>query len=491
MKQNKRNDMNEMNNSNLNNKGKENSSMNVFRLILLLAFVIPVGLFGQREKDSKLFSPASGTTFSGVLGSGARAYGMGGAFIAIADDATAASWNPGGLGQLEKPELSLVARYQNYRTLQPAQLVNPYYLIGPQDYDGNALGFDFISFTYPFRIGKHKIVPQISYQRSISFDIRTRMNNVRTMITEPGSFMEIFSADSQVFTGGIDTVTFSLGSKLFNRINIGISANVMLNGLNGRETSDAYGKFTPQLPFPTENNYSGASKETIRADIDGFNINVGVLVDIANNFKVGMVYKSASTLNFDYKVTNQQVVTINNVSTQTGVEYGAVKNLKWPYTIGLGISYRPSDPLTISADLTTTRWSRSIIRNFYIKESDNTDKLIDVYFPTFTEVSNDIRKMQVDTMQVRGGMEYILMGKNYFLIPIRFGIFSDTQYYVDSTGKKVTLFGVTGGAGIKKGAFSFDMAIMYEFGNYLKSNYDYSETLFHDFRIYSSIIFTL
>ena len=34
------------------------------------------------------------------VGSGARALGMGGAFIAIADDATAASWNPGGLIQL-------------------------------------------------------------------------------------------------------------------------------------------------------------------------------------------------------------------------------------------------------------------------------------------------------------------------------------------------------------------------------------------------------
>jgi hypothetical protein len=42
------------------------------------------------------------------VGSGARALGMGGAFIAVADDATAASWNPSGLIQLERPELSIV-----------------------------------------------------------------------------------------------------------------------------------------------------------------------------------------------------------------------------------------------------------------------------------------------------------------------------------------------------------------------------------------------
>ena len=40
-------------------------------------------------------------------GSGARAAGMGNAFIAVSDDGTAASWNPAGLSQLRKPELSL------------------------------------------------------------------------------------------------------------------------------------------------------------------------------------------------------------------------------------------------------------------------------------------------------------------------------------------------------------------------------------------------
>jgi len=45
------------------------------------------------------------------VGSGARALGMGGAFIAVADDATAASWNPGGLIQLEKPEISVVGAF--------------------------------------------------------------------------------------------------------------------------------------------------------------------------------------------------------------------------------------------------------------------------------------------------------------------------------------------------------------------------------------------
>ena len=42
------------------------------------------------------------------VGSGARAAGKSFAFIAVADDATAASHNPGGLVQLERPEMSVV-----------------------------------------------------------------------------------------------------------------------------------------------------------------------------------------------------------------------------------------------------------------------------------------------------------------------------------------------------------------------------------------------
>ncbi|MCK5738648.1 UPF0164 family protein, partial [bacterium] len=38
------------------------------------------------------------------IGVGARALGMGGAFVGIADDASALYWNPGGLPEIPRPE---------------------------------------------------------------------------------------------------------------------------------------------------------------------------------------------------------------------------------------------------------------------------------------------------------------------------------------------------------------------------------------------------
>ncbi len=57
-------------------------------------------------------SPASGAEkYAGEflsIGAGARALGMGGSFVAIADDATAAYWNPAGLGGLDRTEITFM-----------------------------------------------------------------------------------------------------------------------------------------------------------------------------------------------------------------------------------------------------------------------------------------------------------------------------------------------------------------------------------------------
>jgi hypothetical protein len=72
----------------------------------------------------------------GDLGVGARAMGLSGAFVAVADDYSAAYWNPAGLGQLEVPVLG--GMYGSYFN----------------DKDRNL----FLSFEYPLSNGIHLAV---------------------------------------------------------------------------------------------------------------------------------------------------------------------------------------------------------------------------------------------------------------------------------------------------------------------------------------------
>ncbi len=74
---------------------------------------LPPGLSGQDELDLQGRANL-------VVGAGARAYGMGGAFLSRADDATAASWNPAGLSYLRRPEVTAAGILNDIQSLADA-----------------------------------------------------------------------------------------------------------------------------------------------------------------------------------------------------------------------------------------------------------------------------------------------------------------------------------------------------------------------------------
>lgn len=82
------------------------------------------------------------------VGSGARAVGKGTAFIGVADDATAASHNPGGLVQLERPEVSLVGSY--FLRFERQDVTRPETVVEHQTLDHVHL--NYLSAAYPFRL---------------------------------------------------------------------------------------------------------------------------------------------------------------------------------------------------------------------------------------------------------------------------------------------------------------------------------------------------
>lgn len=431
----------------------------------------------------------SGTNFSGIVGAGARALGMGGAFIAIADDATAASWNPAGLGQLERPELTLVTRFQSFRSVVPASGDSLTLFEGSRDLVGSSTGFDFMAFTYPIRIGNFKIVPQISHQRVISYDLDFRSNNrpfftrdIHPLLNIPVEERGIRSED-QLFVGGVDVVSFSLGAKLWNWLSLGVSANVWVNGYEGSFHEAIESQIT--TPDGAVMDYKEDFTEKLEVDIRGFNLNLGVLVDVTSKLKIGAVYKNSFTVNDKYRMSIDGDVMLGDARVHVEEEYPGSSPLRWPETFGVGFSYRPIDPLTISMDITATRWSETIMQDFP-KDDDITGEVteVDVYFPTMEEAGLDFK--QLDTFQFRLGVEYVLIGEKS-LIPLRLGFFTDSQHYADASGERVVFIGATAGVGYRRGRFGIDFAAMLETGNYLASTYDYTVTSYLELRTYLSL----
>lgn len=137
--------------------------------------------------------PASFTS----LGNSARATGLGGAFVALADDVTAAYWNPAGLTQLERPAVSFLHRVTtidtNYVTLTGAWPLPDlgtfafglnYYAVsdvGMYDTQGQAVGTledseAAASLAYAFEFGDLSLgtSAQYLYQRMTDDVVATR-----------------------------------------------------------------------------------------------------------------------------------------------------------------------------------------------------------------------------------------------------------------------------------------------------------------------------
>ncbi len=99
------------------------------------------------------------------VGSGARALGQAGAFTAVADDATAASWNPAGLVQLEFPEVSAVYRFSAEKDAHESQ--TSALESGDDGYASSEL--NYLSAVYPFLLNDRNAVVSLNYQEAYDY----------------------------------------------------------------------------------------------------------------------------------------------------------------------------------------------------------------------------------------------------------------------------------------------------------------------------------
>ena len=416
------------------------------------------------------------------VGSGARALGMGGAFIAIADDATAASWNPAGLIQLEMPEVSIVGAYFNRSMINSfTESQGADTIVYLPDAGGKSsvseIRLNYFSISYPFETFNKNMIISLNYQNL--YDFINKWNFSIHQLQDNGKLNTTQSFNA-VQTGSLSAFGLAFCIEVIQNISLGMTFNFWEDGpfhknqweqVTNRKVSGFY------LGTPTT---GGGSYSKDIYDFRGVNFNFGLLWNLTGKLTFGAVLKTPFTADVKHEHFFSQSLHYSE-EPDADIEYEKThlfdEKLTMPMSYGIGIAYRMSDSLTLSADIYRTEWGD------FIHEDTHGNKTSPITGTPESQADIDA------THQVRLGAEYLFINPKY-IIPLRGGVFYDPA---PAQGDCDNYFGLSLGSGVAYKKYVFDIACQYRFGNDVgesisQSKYFQNTQDVKEYTIYSSLI---
>lgn len=292
------------------------------------------------------------------LGIGARAMGMGGAYVGIADDYSAIYWNPAGLGQLNRTELNIGFSHNkvvnsadflgvNSKAEDTFTRLNSIGLTIPVPTFQGSLVFGFgynkvTDFDNRFEIEgyneKWAAYPDYFYQVAEDYQYTTVENNVyqRQSITEQGS-MNHFS-----FAGAMEVQeNFFLGATV--------------NFISGK---DDYGlEFSEEDIYNLHNTYQEYDQNGLEniSDLDYWNYRQSIVSNFsAANLKFGALYRYGRMFRLGATIKTPTTYKVKETWADSWDEYydsgesfsveeqsGATQyKIRTPYSFGFGASVK-------------------------------------------------------------------------------------------------------------------------------------------------------
>ncbi|OQY52776.1 MAG: hypothetical protein B6245_23355 [Desulfobacteraceae bacterium 4572_88] len=359
---------------------------------------------------------------------------MGGAFIAIADDATAASWNPGGLVQLERPETSAVygclhrTEDRHFRGHPEAEGS------GSSDYSN----LNYLSIAYPFEINKPKLTDDKMVQSGPRRNMIVSLNYQQLYdFNRDWSFS--LNGNDPYYTAPIRTdyeqkgALYALGLAYCVQVTIDFSIGITLNCWGDFLSENQWEKRYHRKEEKVQGSFVTERKEEY--DFEGWNANIGFLWKLSRRWTLGGVFKAPFTGDIERVYTERRTFISLYPSTD---DYDSVskekhqEKLYMPISYGIGAAYRHSDNFTVSADVYRTHWD-----DFELKDERG------IRISPITGDHTD--RSDIDpTVQFRMGAEYLHVGER-FIVPFRAGIFYDPA---PAKGSPDDYYGVSIGTGL-------------------------------------------
>ena len=377
------------------------------------------------------------------MGSGARAAGVGSAFIAVADDATAASWNPAGLIQLERPEVSAVGSfYYQWDDIQSVSFDENSSIAADRS-STEGLDLNFLSVAYPFQLIGRNWVISLNYQRQMDFnrDLNFVVDRDVQIGTEPVKYTGNVAMEQR---GGLGAVSPALAVQIVPRLSIGVALNFWMD--------EFHKDFAWERETTLKSSFGNTAADSVESltverdtykDFDGTNATFGLLWEAYNGLSFGAFFE----LGFSADVKRHIYFMSQSNGDVNDDSYSEEITVDLPDSFGLGLSMRFTDSFMMTMDYTHVFWQDFVF-------TTNAGNRFDVQGVPMEDSDID------GTHTFRIGAEYLWI-LDRMVLPFRGGAFYDPQ---PAEGGSKDYFGFSVGTGLILKHFSLDWAYQIRIG---------------------------
>ncbi len=358
---------------------------------------------------------ANGLSLNSV---GTKALGMGGAFVAVSNDATAMYWNPAGLAG-QKSSISVY-----FTGVMP---------IGSYQYAPAGVDTETERNIYPTG-GLMGVYNMDKMTFGLAVYVPAGLG-----AEWPGSDLAAFSG-GQAFNWesriGVIAISPTFAYQVTDQFSIGVAANIYyaIFDLSRPDVADANQDGIPETPVQYTEESTGI----------GFGASIGLKYDINKQLTVAATFRTTTAVTMDGSAD----IVAPSLGNMTLVETDFEREVTWPLWIGGGIAYKPTECLTLALDAQYSKWS---LLDELIAEYD---KMPDGEFILDWD----------DAVMIRFGGEYMVTPET----AIRFGYYYDPAPAPDETLNILfpssTNHVGTLGFGQSFGKYRIDAALEYLFG---------------------------
>jgi long-subunit fatty acid transport protein len=369
--------------------------------------------------------------------------GIGGAFIAVSDDATAASWNPAGLAQLKRPEISIVGNlflrrdhsvFEAYPEASMSNSITRYHL-------------NYLSLVFPGRLFGRNLIFSLNYQHLYDMNLQFHRSWPYQYEDNEAHKYDLDITWDYQRKGALFAISPALAIQIIPSLALGLTINfwpkdlgIADNGWTKEFSTNKQGTIEDEgiiLPF------SSLTCKNYRYTFSGTNFHFGFHWQINSVLKLGGVMKTSFSAELEREVTELSIDEEEYIYEPKPKE---TQTLTMPPSYGLGLAVRFSDHLTLSMDLYRTEWDRHRLKT---KEG------------TFSMVTNEIFDSSdvKPTHHVRLGMEYLLITRRKILA-LRSGLLYDPD---PSRDQPIDFYGFSAGSGIAWKHLAIDFAYQFRF----------------------------